>query len=408
MDADVLVLGAGVAGLAAASVLSEAGRHVVVLEARDRIGGRVHTVHRAAAVLPVELGAEFVHGDPVPMFDLADRAGVRLLRVPDAHWFRAADRLAFRGDLSGVLGRFIDAASGMPSGATVGDLLPERPPEEAAIVRNLVEGLHASPVDCYPLDALLADEASAGWNVLDGYDRLIAPLAGGLDIRLSSPVRAVLWRPGRVRVETEDGPFTARRAVVALPLGVLQAGTVAFEPGLASVQPALHRISPGAAHRIVLELEATLWEAIPSTGEQPPRFLHGEAPFPTFWTTFPVRSTRWTAWAGGPRARSLADVPDEVRVERALASLAVLLDLPRDRVAEALVRWWSHDWGADPWSRGTYSHFMPSGTDAPVLVSEPIDETLYLAGEYADVDHLGTVNGALITGRRAAQRILGA
>lgn len=401
----MLVVGAGVAGLTAAGRLQAAGRKVVVLEARARIGGRVCTF-RPDEGLPVELGAAFVHGDPAPLLHLADQAGVRLLRVPDAHWYRNGDQLAYRGDLADVLGPFLEAAQGQPPGTTVAEVLPSRPPEERAIVRSLVEGLHAAPVADYPVEALLIDDPSSGWTVLDGYDRLIAPLSEGLDVRLETPVTSVRWIRGQVFVKARGTTFHAKQAVITLPLGVLQAGDVRFDPPIRTVQSALEKLDPGEVQRVVFELEPKFWELIPWSGDRPPRYLHGPTTFPTFWTTFPLRTNRWTAWAGGPAARALRDRSPEERVALALGSLAHLLSVPEDKLSGALTRWWSHDWRTDRWSRGAYSHFLRDGLHAPAMLAEPVEHTLYFAGEHTDVTHLGTVYGAWLSGIRAADHVL--
>lgn len=404
MDADVLVVGAGMAGLSAAAALVDGGLRVEVIEARDRVGGRILTVREPDLPLPVELGAEYIHGDPAWMLQLADDAGARLIRVPDGHWFRQGG-LHYRGDLSQLLARFLAHGAALGPDATVADGLAGFPEDEAAIVRELVEGLHGASCDTYPLAALDPEEVSSGWTVLEGYGHLVDHLAAQLEgrIHLARPVREIHHRPGRVTVITDDRRWEAPRAVVTLPLGVLQAGAVAFDPPLQL--PQLRRLAPGVAFRVTVQVAEPLWDALPWAPKRPPRFLHDDPPFRTFWSTYPVRTGLWTAWAGGPQAQTLLGVTAERRAELAIAALADALGVPD--LADSVLRWWSHAWPDDPYALGTYSHFLAGGQDAPAELARPIDDTLFLAGEHTDEAHLGTVAGARLSGMRAAAAILG-
>jgi monoamine oxidase len=129
--------------------------------------------------------------------------------------------------------------------------------------------------------------------------------------------------------------------------------------------------------------------------------------FPTWWTTMPTRSSLLTGWAGGTRAKKLALTGEEFMVERALESLGRVLGLERSTLEGQLEGHYVHDWDADPFSRGAYSYAAVGGAGAPRILSQPLEETLFLAGEATDVrGNSGTVHGAIASGRRAAHQVL--
>jgi monoamine oxidase len=136
-------------------------------------------------------------------------------------------------------------------------------------------------------------------------------------------------------------------------------------------------------------------------------FLHdGTGDFPTWWAARPWQAPVMTAWAGGPCADAVADLSETALLDRALGGLARLVALPRARVDDQLESWRTHDWRRDPYSRGAYSYVGVGGMPAQRALARPILGTLHFAGEATEPEEMGTVSGALASGRRAAQRIL--
>jgi monoamine oxidase len=208
------------------------------------------------------------------------------------------------------------------------------------------------------------------------------------------------------------------RAVITLPLGVLRApsdapGGVRFDPELKEKQEAINKLAMGAVTKIVMRfrerfLERRVFPTQPSGRRLPPLgFLHSrDEYFPTWWSSLPLRAPILTGWAGGLAAERLAPRGDEFVVGRAPDSLGRLLGLRRERLADLLIAWYTRDWQADPYSRGAYSYIPVGGQDAPRLLAEPIEDTLFFAGEATDLDgQNGTVHGAMASGRRAAGEI---
>jgi monoamine oxidase len=442
--ADVLVLGAGVAGLAAAQELSQAGLRVVVVEARDRIGGRIFTERVPGHPLPIELGAEFIHGRPPESFALVEQAGLLVYEIDgeswlsrdgqlvpsDALWTQTDQlfaQLASVGDTDISFQTFLARFQSDPAWR-----------EAAAMATNYVQGFDAADIGDASVQALLLEQRAAAtcdgdraFRIAQGYDQLVAALFAGCDpsrvsIHLGTIARRVTWRRDHVEahVEAADAPggrgFAARRAVITVPLGVLQApadarAAIQFEPRPAAHLDAARRLAMGQVIKVTLRFRERFWEQerLPLADEtMDPRqlsfvFGHGAA-LPTWWSAYPAIVPQLTGWAGGPPAARLVDQPEHAIVDRALDALAGALILPRGRIEAALVGAHIHNWAADPFARGAYSYVTVSGMDAVRTLATSVEETLFFAGEATNADgQTGTVHGAIATGRRAARQILG-
>lgn len=437
----VVVIGAGAAGLAAARALHDAGIDVEVLEARDRIGGRVFTITPAHITRPIELGAEFIHGQAPELQQLLDEASLVSADVCGTRWTSAAAGLrqltGFWERLDRAM-RLLDPKGPARGGHDKGQA--DRSFDEAirarrgrglsadrTLAREYVEGFHAADTHLISAQAL-ASGGSPGDDVRErrlahvvaGYDRVTTWLARPLSarIRLSSIVTRVRWKPRRVVIEVaRRRPITARAAIVAVPLGVLQAkpdrrGAIAFEPELRAKARALAHLEMGAALRVVLRLNHRFWadEKFATThaseGVERMSFLHtSDRDFPTWWTTYPFTSPLIVGWCGGARARRLLEEPEPIIVTRAIHALARQCGITPRRMRSMVEEWWMHDWLHDPFARGAYSYVKVGGVDASAMLARPLAGTLFFAGEATDTDGAtGTVHGAIASGRRAARQ----
>lgn len=442
MNADTLILGAGAAGLAAAADLSAAGRSVTILEARDRVGGRVHTEHDAAFGQPIELGAEFIHGHPPTTWDVVRAAGLTPYEVCDDHWKGEGMRLAeaedFWSELDAVMGRLDGAKPGESFDAFAARCCATDDAARCALpwARSYVEGFNAADATRVSAKALAESqraaeeiEANRLYRVLGGYERLVAALRERLDasrvtLHVGTPVRTVRWDVvDGVDVIAEGGQrFTSRSALVTLPLGVLQASirgerdAVAFEPALpAEKADAARRLEMGAVVKVILGFDEPFWETRPvpalAKAEDGRRlcFVHAlDVAFPTWWTQRPLHAPVLTGWVGGPAAAKLSGQPHGAIIDAAIASLSALLAIGaadlKSRIRAARVG----DWLADPYARGAYTSVLVGGEGAMEALAAPVGDRLFFAGEATDHEGLGgTVAGAIASGRRAAREILG-
>ena len=415
---EVVIVGAGVAGLTAARELSTAGARVLVLEARDRLGGRVMTHHTAEG--PVELGAEFVHGAFPEIIGVVEEAGLRLREVGRGAPRRSVGRRD-AADYFSAMDRLLGLAS-------VGDPdesfqhLVERvdlEPEIKAQGLRLVEGYHAADPARISVQALIrntaADERPGGdrqFRFAEGYDGLVTAILQRVDPRLCDVqcnvvATVVEWRPKRVLIRTSAGTeFTAPQAIITVPLGVLKAGAIHFTPTLNGKDQALRALEMGTVVRVSLCLGSEVWaaqERLSTDGF----LLTGDPPFPAWWVSRPLPVPVVTGWAGGLHARALAGLSEAQRVRVALDALAGVLSMDPVRLHQGLRGGFSHDWQADPFARGAYSYAAVGGSVAGEELGAPLDATLFFAGEATESDgQNATVHGAIASAQRVAREVL--
>jgi monoamine oxidase len=406
----VIVIGAGVAGLAAAATLADAGVETVVLEARDRIGGRIYTRHESGFEAPIELGAEFVHGMVQPTLDIASAAGLLLAEMTGQH--EAADRDdRFYEQLGRVMHALDGARTPDRSFAAFLDALNPSAEERAAAL-GYVQGFDAADPKRVGERWLAASEASSAadrsdrqFRVVHGYDAVPAWLASRIPrdaLHLSAVVDRILWRRGHVTVHAGATEMAARAVLCTVPLGVLQAGSIAFDPTLEHDR--MVGLFTGHAARVVFRFRELFWD-----DDHPDlSFLFGRTPlFPVWWTMYPLRAPLLTGWTGGPPAEPLAGRTADAVADCALESLARHFGLPRGELEQQVVSHWSHDWATDPFARGAYSYGGVGGLEAQRRFAEPIEGTLFFAGEATDSSgRSGTVHAALASGQRAALEVL--
>jgi len=427
---DVIIIGAGAAGLAAARELSSGGHSALVLEARDRTGGRVWTRHEPGLAVPVELGAEFIHGQMPQTLELLAEAGEAALDTSGEHWTLHDGRLQQRTeDLFGDIQAALARSSVLTNPDIAFDTFLTRSEhaglrkEAATLARAFVEGFDAADPARVSTHFVAREWGSGG--MLDapqfrpegGYDVLLKALQRSLErsniqIRLQTVVHKVRWRPGAADIEalSPDGPaaFHARRVIITLPLAVLQgtaSSSVAFEPGLEAKRQALEGLAVGAVLKVNLQFRTAFWEQLEQGRYRDAAFFHSPgATFATFWTPRPLHAPLLTAWVGGPKAARLSASSEQHIIDAALTSLAAVFSLERDGLG--LLGAWVHNWQTDPFARGAYSYVAVGGTSARCELAAPLGGTLFFAGEATNTENeAATVAGALQSGTRAAREV---
>lgn len=430
-DFDVAIIGAGAAGLTALRELDRAGCEALCLEARQRIGGRIFTVHDPLSPLPIELGAEFIHGRPPEIWNIVDAApltaydcgdtAVRLQngKVQDGQAWDTIER---------VMADMRLAAAQGPDRAFSEFLANSMHTEEATLwAAGYVEGFNAARQEIIGI-ASLAQDASASeeidggraFRLVNGYQAVpLYLLAGVADpvrkLRLNSIVEKIVWQPGAASVHVRHAltgnlkVIRCRRVVITVPLGVLQAESgIRFQPEPGEALQAARRLAVGQVLRVMLRFQQAFWEEnkdISFAG-----FLLSDEPvFPTWWTPLSVRAPLITGWSAGPHADTLLGQPDAHVVSQAVAALTRITRADPARVANLLEAAYFHDWHADPFARGAYSYAPAHALPARAVLASPVAATLYFAGEATELNgHSATVHGAIASGKRAAQQILAA
>ncbi len=424
MPGSVIIIGGGAAGLAAASRLAAAGLRVILLEARDRLGGRIHTLH-AGWPLPVEAGPEFLHGDAPEMQQAVDAARAITEELPDNHWRATAGKPRLtesEGVWADVYRRLQNYAG---PDLTFDDFLTQQCGHLAPVARqqaiDYAEGFNAADANQLSVDWLRQTEAELGAGsdegirrLTSGYDGIVQTLLADstqIDLRLQSRVKAVRWRAGAVDVcfsspGGDEHVVTADCAIITLPLGVLQAeplqGGIAFQPELPEKRRAASRLRMGAVVKAVLWFREPFWMKL---GIDARGFLHlsGQS-FGAWWPL--GDSPLLTGWSGGRRAWNLSDQSDEAILATAIENLAQGLATSVQTVRAQLVKNEIFNWQRDPFSRGAYSYPAVGGAAAGQQLALPVENTLFFAGEATEVVYAATVSGAIRSGYRAADEVL--
>ena len=432
---DVIVIGGGAAGLAAAMELVQAGRSVVLLEARDRLGGRIWTRRDLLVAVPIELGAEFIHGPAACTRALLARGAMSVIDTGNSHLTVEEGVLLPRDDLFPRIQQALRESPALREADLSFDDLLDRhlfgmlSGAERQSARGMAEGFDAADTARASARALAAEwtgdtlgdtpQSRPG----EGYEALLKTLialAHGerLRLQLQLPVQAVEWSKGSVRVSGRFAgapvAFQGRQAIVTVPLGVLKAppgtpGAIHFTPALEVKLAALDGLATGAVVKVLLRFGSAFWETLHEGRYREASFLHTpDADIPTFWTPSPARAPLLVAWAGGPRALHAACASPADLVRTALTGLRRLFGPGVDLTGE-LQGYYYHDWENDPFARGAYSYVTVGGEGSRAALAQPLDDTLFFAGEATDATgEAGTVTGALESGMRVAREVLAA
>ena len=425
---DTIVVGAGVAGLTAAHLLADAGKDVVVLEARDRVGGRIVTDRRYG--LATDLGASWIHGiTDSPVAAAADAFGMQMVEFtvggyqpdsrpiayygPDGRRLSDAAARSFIDDINAVDATLLEVVAASGPDASYRDVADEAiarygwDEDRAQRVREYLEHRSEEQYGAWIEDLAahgLDDDSIEGDEVVfpDGYDRLPSRMAEGLDIRLTHVVTQVRWSADGVAVTTDRGTLTADTAVVTVPVGVLQSDDFVVVPPLPEpVVGALSRLKMNAFEKIFLRFPTRFWDdgvyAIRQQGPES-RWWHSWYDLTALHGT-PTLLT----FAAGPAAGETRDWTEKEIVDSVLTQLRRLYG---DRV-EKPTHVHVTDWQDDPFSHGSYAYMTVGSTTADHdILATPVGGVLHLAGEATWTDDPATVTAALNSGHRAAQNIL--
>jgi monoamine oxidase len=414
MGKSVIVIGGGIAGLSAANELLKKGCTVTVLEAKDRFGGRVHTVREGP--LPIELGAEFVHGKSKPLLDTIRAAGLTLDEVP------AQTRIYENGELKPLqvwdeVGALMNRIDPNAPDCSFREFISSQKVDERTrkLINGFVEGFDAARTERISAHALLKAEHSAEQmegdaqaRVRESYSALVQYLENeirsrGGTLSTGSLVRRIRWKPGNVetRVHRAGGEelIPSETSLITLPLGIWKSREVIFEPALPEKQNAADALQFGNVMKITLIFREQWWP-----GGNFGFMLVPDEPIPTWWTD--SRGPLLTGWAGGPKADALAAHTLSQLEDVALTILEKVYNVKALR--KKLIARHSYNWADDPHVRGAYSYIPVNGLDFPKTLAAPVDNTLFFAGEATVFDaQMGTVFGALESGLRAAREIMG-
>ena len=425
----IIIIGAGASGLMASYLLTKAGHNVTLLEAQERLGGRIHSLHAPGFSVPVEMGAEFIHGKLPVTLSLMKEANIPTLSNNGTFW-NADDGILKQGygAMSGW-GTLEAALAQVNTDMSIDEFLDKylSAPEQTDLrmfVKGFAEGYDAADTSRMSTfafrDELMAEE-SEQFAVEGGYSRIIAYLAegskkAGCEIILSAPVIEIKWSKGYATAITENGSYTAQKVILTIPAGVLQAssgkGVVTFNPPIPEKQKLFQSIGYGNAMKVFLQFHNSFWKQnsyVKRFGKkiQQLGFIVSDAVIPVWWTQYAEDCAMLTGWIGGPRTAQFASDSDEDILQKSLESISYIFGTTKAEIEKELKAFKVIDWAKNPYERGGYTYATVDGMKLRSELGKPVEDTLYFAGEaFYHGPEMGTVEAALVSGKEIAELIL--
>lgn len=426
----IIIVGAGASGLYAARALAKEGYQILIVEARDRVGGRINTIKPKGFFTNIEAGAEFIHGKGDTISGLIKEASLKSIKVEGEIWRKKNNELDLAEDFIEDDEILIKELKALKEDTSVKNFIDQRfsgstHQELKDSVIKYVEGYDAADTSKASAFALCEEWMQAKdmeqYRCEGGYIELISFLEkecieAGCTFHLSSPVHTIRWKQNHVEVIGNNIEISAEKAIITIPLGILQLptesdGAIQFSPALADKRAAAKAMGFGPVIKISLQFDKPFWKMDPvknNTGKDLKElgFLFTNESVPTWWTQLPEESPILTGWISGPNVTNFNTKDDQTILDEAILSLANVFDLPFAEIQAKLTAWHIYNWLTDPFSRGAYSYATVETNHSRKVVAEPVADTLYFAGEALYEEEAGTVEAAFASGKEVAKKII--
>jgi monoamine oxidase len=403
-EVDVAIIGAGAAGLGAARALDNSGLSIIVLEARDRVGGRAHTI-MAAPDITFDLGCGWLHSANKNSFvAIAERLNFEVDKTRPPWREQSFDKgfpVKERADFIAALDAFYDRAeeaakTGRDSAASAYLEPGNRWNPMIDAISTYINGAEMNRVSILDMDAY--EDTEINWRVRRGYGALMTAYAAPCQLALNTQVNLIDHSGKRVRLETSQGTLTAGKVIVTVPTNLIAHETIRFHPALPAKVDAARGLPLGLADKVMLALDEP--DALPKDGS-----LRG-ATMRTAMGSFHLRpfgQASIEGFFGGSFAQKLEDAGDGALAAEAIDEIVALLGSDFRRKLKPLAQ---SGWAHDPFARGSYSHALPGHAGDRAVLAAPVDGRLFFAGEATSPNFFSTAHGARDSGERAAGEVL--
>jgi len=422
--ADVIVVGAGVAGLTAAAELAPHVNSVTVLEASGRMGGRVHTIFPPEVSGPIELGAEFVHGKPEPFTTFLQKHRLELEEMGGRMLRSEHGQLTSGGDFFPRVMKLLDSLRDSGTDRTIAEFLATDGQQFDAETRRsaaeYISGFHAAD-PARASEWAIARSTKTGerehsedaFRLVRGYSQVVDAIAASfpknVQIHLHKQVTEIAWHRHQVTSRCADGSaYKAVAVIITIPLPLWE--KITFAPELPEKRAALKKLAMGLVLRISLAFSKPWWTELQQGKAKDLSFLFSDHKLmPTWWRGLKAEPAVLTGWSAAHRAAELSQLSPDALCSAALTALADNFAIPRREIEPHVRGYWTHNWQTDPHILGGYSYALKGGAAASRELGRPVDSTIFVAGEATDfTGDNGTVHAAINSGRRAAREFLDA
>ncbi|OGF52269.1 hypothetical protein A3I27_01910 [Candidatus Giovannonibacteria bacterium RIFCSPLOWO2_02_FULL_43_11b] len=420
MKSNIIIIGAGAAGLMAARELGKAGKKVIILEARDRIGGRIFPLDEKEFGYPAQGGAEFAHGEAHITKALAKEAGMTLILTQGDMWNSRDGEVTVNSEPIPNQDELHKKLRELKSDLPIAEFLEKYFSEEKyARLRNsiirMVEGYDAGDVNRISTFTLREEWLGGGewlqYRIKEGYGAMLKFLErecrkNGVEIQLNAIVKEVEAKDDIIVVRTADGDiFEAEKVVVTVPVPVISG--INFIPAIPEKMEAASKIGFGNVIKLLIRFKNRWWVNALGKDFSEMDFIFSGEEVRTWWTQYPDLVPVLTGWIPGPRAEKYKNSSDKDILELALDSLSNVFKVDREFVRKEIVASKIVNWPADPYAKGAYSYSTTESEEGYEELRKPAGNKIFFAGEalYAGKD-TATVEGALASGLETARKIL--
>ncbi|HMO78400.1 MAG TPA: NAD(P)/FAD-dependent oxidoreductase [Candidatus Paceibacterota bacterium] len=421
MDSEIIIIGAGASGLIAARELAKAGKKITILEARDRIGGRIMPLSEEDFGYPAQGGGEFVHGEAPVTKALIQEAGLTFVPESDDGevWATRSGPLSLHKSFIEGNEMLKEKLEKLESDVSIAEFLDTHfGTEEYASLRNsilkMVEGYEAADphrVSTFTLKCGWFGKKyhADGW-IKEGYGALLNFLKkqieqNGGEIIFNSPVVSVESTSGKVVVKTSDKSYKAAKVIVTVPLPVLK--SIKFTPDISEKIALVSKIGFGSAIKLIIKFKSQWWKKATPNDLSKLSFALCNDDFTAWWTQYPIETNTMVGWMAGPNVEKNKSLSDNKLLDLGILALANMFSLDKDFLNKEIETWKVINWSSDPYALGAYSYTAMDTADAYERLAESVGNTIFFAGEAIYTgEETATVEGALGSGKEVAATIL--